>query len=186
MSKKLFGALAVLVLLAILLGGMYNGLVKKSVAVDTAWAQVENVLQRRADLIPNLVATVKGYAKHEKDIFDQLAQARAHYAGATSVQGKMAAADEMGGALSRLMVIVENYPNLKANETFARLMDELAGTENRIAVERKRYNEAVQDYDVSIRRLPYNLIAGPMGFKEKPFFQAQPAAQEVPKVDFSQ
>src|SRR5581483_5002759 len=139
-------------------------------AVDMAWSQVENVLQRRADLIPNLVASVKGYAKHEKDVLEQLAQARTKYAGAQSVPDKIAAAGEMGSALSRLMVVVENYPNLKADATFMRLMDELSGTENRISVERRRYNEAVQDYDLSIRRLPYNLVAGPMGFKEKPFF----------------
>lgn len=183
-NKKIYVWIGVILLVLIIVGGMYNGLVKKDVAVTTAWAQVENVLQRRADLIPNLVSSVKGYVKHEREVLDNLANARTQYAGAKTVEDKMKASNMMEGALARLMVIVENYPNLKANETFARLMDELSGTENRIAVERKRYNEAVQDLNMTIRRVPTNIIAGLFGFKEKQFFAAEPGAKAVPKVDF--
>ena len=173
----------VLVFVASLIG-MYNGLVQRDVQVSTAWAQVENVLQRRSDLIPNLVSSVKGFARHEKEILENLANARTQYAGAKTVPEKIEASNRMEGALARLMVIVENYPNLKANETFGKLMDELAGTENRIAVERKRYNEAVQDFNTAIRRVPTNFIAAVFGFKGKPFFEAAPEAKAVPKVDF--
>ncbi len=176
--------LGILLLIAGSFVGVYNGLVQKDIQVATAWAQVENVLQRRADLIPNLVSTVKGYTKHEKDILDNLALARVQYVGAKSVSDKMKASNVMESALSRLMVIVENYPNLKANESFARLMDELAGTENRIAVERKRYNETVEVYNVATRRVPSNFIASIFGFKEKSYFEAAPEARAVPKVDF--
>ena len=182
---KIFGVLAGgAILLAVILGGFYNSLVQKDVGVDQAWAQVENVLQRRSDLIPNLVATVKGYAKHEREVLDGLARARTQYAGAHGPSEKMAAAQEMGGYLSRLLVIVENYPNLKANENFNRLMDELSGTENRISVERMRYNEAVGAFNGAIRRVPGNLFAGVMGFKARPFFEADQAARTVPKVEF--
>ncbi len=173
----------------ILAGGsavqIYNGLVQKNIAVDGAWSQVENVLQRRADLIPNLVSTVKGFAKHEKSILDNLAAARAQYAGARSADEKMKASGAVESALARLLVIVENYPNLKANETFARLMDELSGTENRIAVERMRYNEAVKDLNTSIRIFPGNILAKLFGFAPRNFFEAAPEAQAVPKVDFN-
>lgn len=151
-NKNKYIALGVVVLVLIIGVGMYNSLVKKDMAANGAWAQVDNVLQRRADLIPNLVSSVKGYAKHEKEIFEKLAEARAQYSGAKTVNEKMKAASAMDGALSRLLVIVENYPNLKANETFARLMDELSGTENRISVERMRFNQAVGDLNVAIRR----------------------------------
>ena len=186
MNKKTAIIIGVVVVLVLWTVGSYNGLVNRQVAVDQSWAQVENVLQRRSDLIPNLVATVKGYTKHERGVLDDLAQARTQYAGAKTVNEKMGAATQMGAALSRLLVIVENYPNLKANESFNRLMDELSGTENRIAVERKRYNEAVQVYDVSLRRFPQGLIASAFGFAPKPFFKAEPGAQAVPKVDFGQ
>ena len=176
--------IGVVLAFAALLMGMYNGMVQRDVQVSTSWAQVENVLQRRADLIPNLVNSVKGFAKHEKDILNNLANARAQYSGAKTVPEKIEASNRMESALARLMVIVENYPNLKANETFARLMDELSGTENRIAVERKRYNEAVQDFNTAVRRFPSNLIASVFGFKAKPFFEAAPEARTVPKVDF--
>lgn len=177
----IIGAIFLLVLVTI---GMYNGLVRRDVAVSTAWSQVENVLQRRSDLIPNLVSTVKGYVKHEGEVFNTLAKARSQYAGAKTIDEKMKASGEMGSALARLMVIVENYPNLKANESFSRLMDELSGTENRIAVERKRYNEAVQDYNLSVRKVPQRFIAGAFGFTQKSFFEAEPGAKSVPKVDF--
>ena len=184
MNRNLLIGLGILVV--VLLGGvgMYNGLVQKDVSVTTAWSQVENVLQRRADLIPNLVSSTKGYMQHEKAIFEDLAKARSQYAGAKSQGEKVAAGQQMEGALARLLLIVENYPNLKANESFNKLMDELSGSENRIAVERKRYNEAVQDFNTTIRTLPNNLIAGTFGFKPKEFFQATEAAKEVPKVDF--
>lgn len=165
--------------------GIYNSFVKKEVTVSEAWAQVENVLQRRSDLIPNLVLTVKGYAKHEKEILDNLAKARASYAGAKTIDEKMKAGHEMGNLISRLMVIVENYPNLKANETFIRLMDELAGTENRISIERMKYNAAVSDFNVTIRSIPYNFVANKMGLTPKPFFEAEKGKKEVPTVDFN-
>ncbi len=187
MKKSTFVAAGIIgiVFLGLILGiGMYNGLVKKDVAVSTAWAQVENVLQRRADLIPNLVSSVKGYVAHERGVLDDLAQARTRYAGAATIDEKIKAAGVMEVALGRLLVVVENYPNLKANETFLKLMDELAGAENRIAVERKRYNEAVQDFNTTIRKIPYNFIASTAGFSSKPFFEAQPTARNVPKVDF--
>ncbi|MBI5573724.1 MAG: LemA family protein [Elusimicrobia bacterium] len=182
--KGLIVAVVVLILVVVIPVGMYNGLVRRDVAVTTAWSQVENVLQRRADLIPNLVSSVKGYMKHEKEILDNLAKARTQYTGAKTFNEKLKAGALMEGALARLLVIVENYPNLKANETFNRLMDELAGTENRIAVERKRYNESVQDLNTTIRRVPYNLIANQFNFKAKPFFEAESGAKAVPKVDF--
>ena len=184
MSKSVAIFIGLVLISGILLVRMYNGLVQKQIGVDSAWAQVENVLQRRSDLIPNLVASVKGFAKHEKDVLTKLAEARTQYAGARSVDEKVKAANQMEGALARLLVIVENYPNLKANESFSKLMDELAGTENRIAVERMRYNQAVQDFNTTIRRVPQNLIARILGFTAKPFFEAAPEAKAVPKVSF--
>lgn len=184
MNRTAAVILGIIVVAGIALAGMYNSLVRKDIAVTSAWAQVENVLQRRADLIPNLVSTVKGYAKHEKEVLKALADARAQYSGARSLDEKIKAGNAMESALARLLVIVENYPNLKANESFARLMDELSGTENRIAVERMRYNEAVQDFNTTIRRFPYNLLARAMGLAPKPFFEAAPEAKAVPKVSF--
>ena len=184
MSRKgwiIVGVIAIFVVLGI---GSYNGLVSKSVAVDSAFAQVDNVLQRRADLIPNLVSTVKGYAAHESQVFDNLAKARAQYAGSRTVPEKIAAGQQMESALARLMVVVENYPVLKANENFARLMDELSGTENRISVERKRYNESVQGFNVAILRFPQNILARLFGFKMKSFFEAPAESKVVPKVAF--
>lgn len=165
-------------------GVMYNSLVKRDVAVESAWAQVETVLQRRADLIPSLVSSVKGYMKHEREILDGLFKARTQYTGAKSLDEKIKAAREMDTVLGRLLVIVENYPHLKANETYIRLMDELAGTENRIAVERMRYNRSVQDLNTIIRKVPYNLVAKRFKFKMKPFYETEPAKKEVPKVEF--
>jgi LemA protein len=154
------------------------------VAVNEKWGQVQNVLQRRGDLIPNLVQTVKGYAAHEKEVFEYVAAARAKLAGARTPEDAMKANAEVTSALSRLLVVVENYPQLKADQTFIRLMDELAGAENRIAVERMRYNTAVGDFNTAIRVFPSNLIAGFAGFRGKPFFEAETAMKEAPKVDF--
>ena len=153
-------------------------------AIKAQWAQVENQLQRRNDLIPNLVETVKGYAPHEQDVFKDVADSRARLAGARSPEETIEAANEQTSALARLLAVVENYPQLKANEQFNRLMDELSGTENRIAVERMRYNERVQAYNTARRQFPANITARMFGFKEYPFFEAPEAAKQVPKVAF--
>jgi LemA protein len=166
--------------------GVRNALVQKNEAVKAAWSQVDIVLQRRADLIPNLVETVKGYAQHEQTVYDDIAKARSALLSAGTPQQKIAANGQLDGALGRLLVVVENYPNLKANENFLRLQDELAGTENRIAVERKRYNDTLQDYDTYIQQFPNNIFAGWAGFKpNEAYFAASEAAKEVPKVNFS-
>ena len=167
-------------------GCSYNRFVGQEEAIKTQWAQVENQLQRRNDLVPNLVETVKGIAQQEKDVFGQIAESRAKLAGARSPEETMEAANQQSAALSRLLVIVENYPQLRSNESFNRLMDELAGTENRLAVERMRYNERVQEYNTARRQFPANVTAGIFGFKEYPLFKAPPEAQRVPRVDFGQ
>ena len=167
-------------------GCSYNRFVGQEEAIKAQWAQVENQLQRRNDLIPNLVETVKGIAQQEKDVFGQIAESRAKLAGAATPEQTMEAANQQSAALSRLLVIVENYPQLRSNESFNRLMDELAGTENRLAVERMRYNERVQEYNTARRQFPANVTAGIFGFKEYPLFKAPPEAQRVPKVNFGQ
>ena len=188
MLKKGCAVLVVLGLVALALGGWvvskYNGLVTLNEESDKGWAQVQNVLQRRADLIPNLVETVKGYAAHEKEIFEQVAAARSRLAGATTPADAATANAAMSSALSRLLAIAEAYPDLKANANFIRLQDELAGTENRIATERRDFNEIVRNYNVALKRFPTNFIAGAFGFKERDYFEAAPGAQEVPKVKF--
>jgi LemA protein len=165
-------------------GCSYNTFVSKEEGIKAQWAQVENQLQRRNDLIPNLVETTKGIAQQEKDVFGQIADSRAKMAGAKTPQDTIQAANEQSAALGRLLVVVENYPQLRSSESFNRLMDELSGTENRIAVERMRYNERVQDYNITRRRFPSNITAGIFGFKEYPLFNAPPAAEQVPKVNF--
>ena len=165
-------------------GCSYNAFVTKEEGIKAQWAQVENQLQRRNDLIPNLVETTKGIAQQEKDVFGQIADSRAKMAGAKTPQDTIQAANEQSAALGRLLVVVENYPQLRSSESFNRLMDELSGTENRIAVERMRYNERVQDYNITRRRFPSNITAGIFGFKEYPLFNAPPAAEQVPKVNF--
>ena len=165
-------------------GCAYNRFVSEEEAVKTQWAQVENQLQRRNDLIPNLVETTKGFAQQERDVFQAIADSRAKLAGAQTTEQKIQAANEQSSALARLLVVVENYPVLKSNETFARLMDELAGTENRIAVERMRYNERVQQYNTSRRQFPGNITAGIFGFDEYPLYQVPESAKVAPKVDF--
>jgi len=180
--------IGVVVLVAVVVGGTFvskwNQLVTMDTDIKAKWAQVENQLQRRADLIPNLVETVKGFAAQEKSILESIANARAKMAGAGSVQDRIAASNELSSALSRLLVVVENYPQLKSDATFHRLMDELAGTENRLSVERKRYNDSVQVYNVAIRTFPDYLIASILGFKEQPFFEAPAAARQAPQVKF--
>src|SRR3989338_3298414 len=153
------GALAVGAILVIVsLLSVYNGIVSKHETITAKWAQVENQLQRRNDLIPNLVSTVKGYAAHEKTVFEDVTNARSQWAKAGSLEDKVNAAGTMDSAISRLLLVVENYPNLKADQTFLQVQDELAGTENRIAVERMRYNEAVRDYNVTVRVFPGNVL----------------------------
>jgi LemA protein len=166
--------------------GVRNTLVTKDQAVKAAWSQVDIVLQRRADLIPNLVETVKGFAQQEQTVFGDIARARSALLSAGTPSEKIAANQQLDGAIGRLLVIVENYPQLKSNENFLRLQDELAGTENRIAVERKRYNDALQDYNTYLLKFPNNLIAGFAGFKpNEAYFQASEASRQVPKVDFN-
>jgi LemA protein len=166
-------------------GCSYNTFVGQEESIKTQWAQVENQLQRRNDLIPNLVETTKGFAQHEESVYKDIADARSKLLAAKSPDETIAAANQQTQALGRLLAVVENYPQLKANEQFNRLMDELSGTENRIAVERMRYNEAVQRYNTSRRQFPANLTAKAFGFKEYPLFQAPADAKQVPKVDFN-
>lgn len=175
---------ALVACIAILAGCSYNKFIAQEEAVKAQWAQVENQLQRRNDLIPNLVETVKGFAAQESSVFNQIAEARARMAGAQTPAEKIAAANAESSALGRLFVIVENYPQLKSDAQFARLMDELAGTENRLAVERMRYNERVREFDTLRRQFPSNVTAKLFGFKEYPYFEAPADARAVPKVDF--
>ena len=164
--------------------GTYNRLVAMDEGVKGAWAQVENQLQRRYDLIPNYVETVKGYAKHEEDVFLKVTEARSKVGRAGPISEKIAANNELSSALARLMVVVERYPDLKANANFIRLQDELAGTENRIAVERRRFNEKVRLFNTKLRSFPTNLIAGMLGFEKAAFFEVPEEKQEAPKVKF--
>ena len=187
--KILLIILVVLLLAGLVFGGKYvgirNELVTKKEAVNAAWSQVDVALQRRADLIPNLVETVKGYAKHEEAIMTAVANARSALLGAKTPQEKIAANTQLDGALGRLLVVVENYPNLKANETFLRLQDELTGTENRIAVERRKYNETVQSYNTQIQLFPNNIVASMSGFQRNDaYFKTEPGARTAPKVAF--
>jgi len=181
--------LVVLLILAFVVGSAYvsrrNQMAVKREAVNAAWSQVDVVLQRRADLIPNLVQTVKGYAVQEQTVFGDIAAARAALVGAKTPQDKIAANGQLDSALSRLLVIVENYPQLKSNENFMRLQDELAGTENRIAVERRRYNQSVQDYNTYISLFPNSLVASMGGFmRNDAYFKTEEGARQAPKVNF--
>jgi LemA protein len=180
---------ALLLAVALAVGSSFvsrrNEMVTQKEAIKNAWAQVDTALQRRADLVPNLVETVKGFATQERTVFDNIAQARAAMAGARTPADRIAANDQLSGALARLLVVVENYPQLKSNENFLRLQDELAGTENRIAVERRKYNEVVQTYNTTIQLFPNNLVAAFSGFqREDAYFRAADSAREVPKVKF--
>jgi len=187
--KKFLIVLAVLLVLVIVVIasfiGVYNGIVSKNETITAKWAQVENQLQRRNDLIPNLVNTVKGYAAHEKTVLEDITNARSQWAKAGSMEEKVKAAGAIDRALGRLIMVTENYPNLKADQTFLKLMDELSGTENRISVERMRYNEAVQDYNITVRVFPGNLVAGMFGYKvATEYFKAEEKAKTVPEVKF--
>jgi len=191
MSKGVRNLLIALVVVVILFGGAYsffkgtyNRFVTMNEQVKASWSQVENQLQRRYDLIPNLVETVKGYAAFEKDVLIQVTNARASVGGAKTIPDQINANNQLSGALSRLLVVVEKYPELKANQNFLRLQDELAGTENRIAVERRRYNETVREYNVAIKSFPANLLAGMFGFAPAAFFEAPADAKAAPKVKF--
>ena len=169
------------------IGGIsvYNNLVNLDEGVDTAWAQVETVLQRRYDLIPNLVNTVKGYAQHERGLLEEITRLRSQWGAAKGSEAQAKAATELESALGRLMVVVEKYPDLKANQNFLALQDELAGTENRISVERRRYNDAVREYNIAIRRFPATMVAGTLGFmKRDAYFEADEKAKTAPKVEF--
>jgi LemA protein len=187
--KALLIVAGIVVVLLLLFGGQFvgirNDLVTQRESVTAAWAQVDNALQRRADLIPNLVETVKGFASQEKEVFASIANARAALGGARTPQQAIAANEQLSGALSRLLVVVENYPQLRSSENFQRLMDELAGTENRIAVERKKYNDAVQRYNTSIELFPNNVVASLSGFsRNNDYFKTDPGARTAPKVAF--
>src|ERR1700757_3554363 len=192
MGKGLIAVIVVVVILGVIAFSVFgsyvstrNTLVTKNEAVKSAWSQVDIVLQRRADLIPNLVETVKGYAKQEQTVFDDIAKARSALLSARLPSDKIAANNQLDGALGRLLAIAENYPQLKSNENFLRLQDELAGTENRIAVARKRYNEGLQDYNTYVQQFPASVFAGWAGFKPNDaYFKAAEGSREVPKVNF--
>jgi LemA protein len=196
--KKSLGCIIAFVVVALIIAvwamGQYNGLVQSREAVNTAWAQVENVYQRRMDLIPNLVATVKGVAAFEKDTYIAVAEARSK-AGQIKITPEMlndpaafkqfeASQAALGSALSRLLAVAENYPQLKANQNFLELQSQLEGTENRIAVERRKFNEVAQGYNTKIKSFPANLLAGLFGFRERPYFSAAPGAEKAPEVKF--
>jgi LemA protein len=165
-------------------GCSYNTFVSQEEAIKAQWAQVQNQLQRRNDLIPNLVETVKGYAAHEEGVFKDIADSRSRLLAARTPTESIEAANQQTSALGRLLAISENYPQLRANEQFNRLMDELSGTENRIAVERMRYNERIQEYNTARRQFPSNVTAKLFGFKDYPLFEAPPEATQVPRVNF--
>jgi LemA protein len=189
MSKTVIVLIVIVVLILFGVGkyiGVKNTLVAKSEAVKTSWSQVDIVLQRRADLIPNLVETVKGYAKQEQTVFGDIAKARSQLLNAGTPEQKISANAQLDGALGRLLLIVENYPQLKSNENFLRLQDELAGTENRIAVERQRYNDTLKDYNVYVQQFPNNVFASSLGYKPNTaYFAATEGSREVPKVNFA-
>lgn len=193
------GLIVIIVIAVVFLGifmwvkGTYNGLVTKQEGVESAWSQVENVYQRRADLVPNLVATVKGYAAHEKETLEGVVSARAKATQMTVDPTKLDEASlkkfqevqgELGNAIGRLLMITENYPELKANENFLQLQAQLEGTENRITVERQKFNETAKAYNTEVRKFPANIIAGMFGFERKPYFEAKEGADEAPKVEF--
>ena len=182
-------AIGVLLLMVLFMGGKYvsvrNDLATQQEAVKRQWSDVEGVLQRRADLIPNLVSTVKAFAAHETEVYKDIADARSALINGRTPQDKIAANDQLSGALSRLLVVAENYPQLKSNENFLRLQDELSGTENRIAVERRKYNETLQTYNTSLQLFPKNIVASMSGFtRNDAYFKTEAGADKAPKVQF--
>lgn len=187
--KKLWIFLSINFVILFILGGSFIGIYNKFISlgegINAEWSQVDTQLQRRSDLIPNLVNTVKGYAKHEKEIFENVAEARSKLAGAKNVNEKIYANQQLDSALARLLMVVEKYPDLKANDNFVRLQDELAGTENRIAVARQRYNETVRSYNVAVKKFPEKLVAIVTGFQEKDvYFKVDESAKKTPKIEF--
>ncbi len=188
MKKSTIVIIVVVVILVAIIAGLvsnYNGVVSLSEEVDNKFATIDTMLQRRADLIPNLVNTVKGYTNQEQAVIDSVTDARAKLAGANSVGEKANADQELSTALSNLLVVVENYPDLKSSQNFINLSDELAGTENRIATARKDYNDTVKEYNTKIKRFPTNIVSGMFGYGEKEYFQASEGSEEVPTVDFN-
>ena len=188
MKKSTIVIIVVVVILVAIIAGLvsnYNGVVSLSEEVYNKFATIDTMLQRRADLIPNLVNTVKGYTNQEQAVIDSVTDARAKLAGANSVGEKANADQELSTALSNLLVVVENYPDLKSSQNFINLSDELAGTENRIATARKDYNDAVKEYNIKIKRFPTNIVSGMFGYGEKEYFQASEGSEEVPTVDFN-
>ena len=187
LSKKLIAGISIIGILVILIiwfGASYNGLIKRQVEVDKSWGNVQSVYQRRADLIPNLVNTVKGFAKQELTVFTEVTNARSAWANAKTTEKQVNAANGLESAISRLLLVVENYPLLKSDQNFLALQDELAGTENRINVERQRYNEAVSEYNKRVRVIPSNIVAGLFGFEQRTFFEAASGAENAPNVAF--
>ncbi|NLY98640.1 MAG: LemA family protein [Clostridiaceae bacterium] len=187
MKKGLVALIVIVVLIVIIVAqviGAYNTMVELNEDVDNKWSQVENNLQRRADMIPNLVSTVKGYAQHEEKIYTDIAEARSKLVGAGNMNELAEANDELSGAISRLLVVVENYPQLKADKNFIQLMDNLENTENRIAISRKDYNDTVQKYNTHIQKFPMNVFAGLFNFEKRQYFQASENSQTVPEVSF--
>lgn len=179
-----FWLIAIVVIIALWIIGVYNRFISLNESIDAQWAQVEVQLQRRFDLIPNLVESVKGIFEQEQTVFNAIAQARTRYAGARTVDERAKAAGEVESALGRLLVVVENYPQLRSSQNVSQLMDELAGTENRIAIERRRFNELVRDYNIAIKRFPGNIFASIFGFSGRALFEAVTGVEEVPKVNF--
>lgn len=188
MKKSTIAIIVIVVILIAIIAGLvssYNGVVSLSEEVDNKFATIDTMLQRRADLIPNLVNTVKGYTNQEQAVIDSVTDARAKLAGANSVEEKANADQELTSALNNLLVVVENYPDLKSSQNFINLSDELAGTENRIATARKDYNDAVKEYNTKIKRFPTNIVSGMFGYGEKEYFQVSEGSEEVPTVDFN-
>lgn len=183
-KKVLIGLLAVVLIVGAVFWNSYNRMVTLNESVDTQWAQVETQYQRRFDLIPNLVSSVKGIMEQEQKVFGDLAEARTRYAGASSVNDRAAAATQVEGALARLLVVMENYPELKSAESVQTLMVQLEGTENRISVERKRYNDIVRSYNLIVKRIPGKWLAGIYGFEEKNYFESVEGSESAPKVEF--
>ena len=185
MKKSTLIIIGVLIFVGLSLVSFYNRLISLQAQVDAQWAQVETQYQRRFDLIPNLVKSVEGIMEQEQDVFNTIAEARTRYGQAQGVNEQVEATNNLESALSRLLVVIENYPQLRSSENVTQLMDELSGTENRIAVERRRFNELVREYNISIKRFPGNLIAGMFGFEERPYFEAAEGAEKAPEVDIN-